>query len=104
MCIVTKSRSLSLVQAEKKKQLEDDLEACEVKNRKCFLGNIRFVGELFKLKMLSETIMHECVARLLRSSSDEESLECFARLITTAGKYLDKPEFKVGRDRCAGIY
>ena len=92
------------MQPEKKKQLEDDLEACEVKNRKRSLGNICFVGELFNVKMLSETIMHECVARLLRSSSDEESLECFAGLITVIGKYLDKPESKVGRGRCVGSY
>ncbi len=45
--------------------------------------------------MLSETIMHECVMRLLRSSSDEESLECFARLIKTTGKDLDHPDAKV---------
>ncbi len=46
-------------------------------------------------QMLSETIMHECVMRLLRSSSDEESLECFARLIKTTGKDLDHPDAKV---------
>ena len=86
-------------QAEKKKQLEEELIILETKNRKRSLGNIRFIGELFKLKMLSETIMHECVVRLLRSSSDEESLECFAGLITTTGKDLDKPEAKV-RLRC----
>ena len=82
-------------QIEKKKQLEDELTVWDRKNRKRSLGNIRFIGELFKLKMLSETIMHECVVRLLRSSSDEESLECFAGLITTTGKDLDKPEAKV---------
>lgn len=64
--------------------------------RKRSLGNIRFIGELFKLKMLSETIMHECITRLLKSASDEESLECFARLITTTGKDLERPETKVG--------
>ena len=45
--------------------------------------------------MLSETIMHECVVRLLRSPIDEESLECFTRLITTTGKDLDHPQAKV---------
>ena len=73
-----------------------------MKNRKRSLGNIRFIGELFKLKMLSVTIMHECVVRLLRSSSDEESLECFAGLITTTGKDLDYPEAKVLR-LCVGF-
>ena len=64
--------------------------------RKRSLGNIRFIGELFKLSMLSETIMHECITRLLKSSSDEESLECFGKLIMTTGKDLDKPKAKVG--------
>ena len=91
------------VQPEKKKQLEDDLEACEVKNHKRSLGNICFIGELFKLKMLSETVIHDCLARLLRSSSDEESLKCFACLITIAGKDLDKPESKVERGGVQGF-
>ena len=64
--------------------------------RKRKLGNAKFVGELFKLKMLSETIMHECITKLLKSSSDEEALECFAKLMTTTGKDLDHPEAKVG--------
>ena len=59
------------------------------------MNNIRFLGELFKLKMLSETIMHECIVRLLRSSSDEHSLEMCAILITTTGKDLDHPDAKV---------
>ena len=46
-------------------------------------------------QMFSETIMHECMIRLLKSSSDEESLECFAGLITTTGRDLDIPEAKV---------
>ena len=53
------------------------------------------MGELFKLKMLSETIMHKCIVRLLRSSSDEYSLEMCAVIITTTGKDLDHPEAKV---------
>ena len=47
--------------------------------------------------------MHECVVRLLRSSSDEESLECFAGLITTTGKDLDHPEAKVGKCVCVCV-
>ena len=39
--------------------------------------------------------MHACVVRLLWSSSDEESLECFAGLITIVGKDLDHSEAKV---------
>ena len=39
--------------------------------------------------------MHDCILRLLRSTSDHESLECFCRLITTTGKELDHPQAKV---------
>ena len=41
------------LQAELKKQLEVELAASEVKNQKRSLGNIRFIGELFKLKVRS---------------------------------------------------
>ena len=41
----------------------------------------RFIGELYKLGMLTARIMHECVRKLLNSNpSDEESLECLCRL------------------------
>ncbi|KFM57183.1 Eukaryotic translation initiation factor 4 gamma 3, partial [Stegodyphus mimosarum] len=53
------------------------------------LGNIRFIGELFKLNMLIEPIMHECIKKLL-SQQDEESLECLCRLLKTIGKELDE--------------
>jgi len=54
----------------------------------------RFIGELFKLKMLTEGIMHDCIRRLLRSR-DEESLECLCRLLTTIGCDLDKDRSRV---------
>ena len=41
--------------------------------------------------MLTARIMHECVRKLLNSNpSDEESLECLCRLLTTVGQDLDK--------------
>ena len=33
------------------------------------LGNIQFIGELFKEKMLTEKIMHECIVKLLGEAS-----------------------------------
>jgi len=33
--------------------------------RKRMLGNIRFVGELFKMGMLTSKIMHECIRTLI---------------------------------------
>ena len=84
------------MQEEKRQELNEELSVAMTQMRKCSLGNITLIGELFKLKMLSETIMHECIARLLKSSSDKVSLECFGKLIMTTGKDLDKPEAKVG--------
>ena len=72
-----------------------ELSVAMTQMKKHSLGNVRFIGELYKLKMLSETIMRECITRLLRSSSDEELLECAVILIMIAGKDLDKPEAKV---------
>ena len=45
--------------------------------------------------MLSESIMHDCIVRLLRSSYDVESIECFCKLIIITGKDLDRPKGKV---------
>ena len=86
-----------MLQDEKQQELlKEELSVTMTHMRKRSLGNIRFIGELFKLKMLSETIMHECITRLLKSSSDEEALECFGKLIMTTGKDLDHTEAKVG--------
>ena len=48
------------------------------------------------MQMLSETFIRECITHLfLSSKSDEQSLECFARLIAITGKELDKGKAKV---------
>ncbi len=73
---------------EKKKALKAEYAEEERQLRKRSLGNIRFIGELYKLKMLTVRIMHECVKRLIRSV-DEESLECLCGLLTTVGKDLE---------------
>ncbi|XP_068137423.1 eukaryotic translation initiation factor 4 gamma 1 isoform X2 [Hyperolius riggenbachi] len=73
---------------EEKTRLNDELvEAKDIARRRS-LGNIKFIGELFKLKMLTEAIMHDCVVKLLKNH-DEESLECLCRLLSTIGKDLD---------------
>lgn len=71
-----------------------ELEEARDKARRRSLGNIKFIGELFKLKMLTEPIMHDCVVKLLKNH-DEESLECLCRLLSTIGKDLDFEKAKV---------
>ncbi|KAK7912534.1 hypothetical protein WMY93_012745 [Mugilogobius chulae] len=55
-------------------------------------------ASLFKLKMLTEAIMHDCVVKLLKNH-DEESLECLCRLLTTIGKDLDFEKAKPRMDQ-----
>jgi translation initiation factor 4G len=55
------------------------------------LGLIKFIGELFKLQMLTERIMHECVKKLLGNveNPEEEEIESLCKLLTTVGQSLD---------------
>lgn len=59
------------------------------------LGNVKFIGELFKLQMLQDSALHKCITELLhtsRTSSQKEhceNMECLSQLIRTCGKLLD---------------
>ena len=54
------------------------------------LGLIRFIGELFKLQMLTERVMHECVKRfLVEDNLEEEEIEGLCMLLATVGSMLD---------------
>ena len=87
---------------DKRKEVQSEWEEQERKARKRSLGNIRFIGELYKLKMLTVRIMHECVHKLLNAEPNqaeslearEESLECLCKLLTTVGKDLDEETSK----------
>ena len=85
---------------EKRKLIETEWGVRERRARKRSLGNIRFIGELYKLKMLTVRIMHECVNKLLVPNhaesleAREESLECLCKLLTTVGKDLDEETMK----------
>ncbi|XP_071073812.1 eukaryotic translation initiation factor 4 gamma 3 isoform X20 [Dasypus novemcinctus] len=83
---------------EERARLHDELEEAKDKARRRSIGNIKFIGELFKLKMLTEAIMHDCVVKLLKNH-DEESLECLCRLLTTIGKDLDFEKAKPRMDQ-----
>lgn len=59
------------------------------------LGLIQFIGELFKLDMLSERIMYNCMIRLCNNAptAGDEEAESLCKLLTTVGKNLDhKPK------------
>ena len=75
----------------KDKQRGDDIETrrltgdCEYRQnmaKKRMLGNIKFIGELFKKQMLTEKIMHHCVTTLLSDveNPEEDYVESARRL------------------------
>ena len=70
------------------------------KTRRQGLGLIQFIGELYKLQMLSERIMHDCIQKLLSSIDNpkEEEIESLCRLLETVGKLLDKQDGRVHMD------
>ncbi|XP_051984947.1 eukaryotic translation initiation factor 4 gamma 1a isoform X1 [Xyrauchen texanus] len=85
-------------EGEERQRLKEELEEAKDKARRRSLGNIKFIGELFKLKMLTEPIMHDCIVKLLKNH-DEESLECLCRLFATIGKDLDFEKAKPRMDQ-----
>ncbi|KAH8909948.1 hypothetical protein BR93DRAFT_943830 [Coniochaeta sp. PMI_546] len=58
------------------------------------LGLVQFIGELFKLGMLTERIMHECVRKLLEFQGipDEAEIESLTKLLRTIGGNLDSTD------------
>ena len=58
------------------------------------LGLVRFIGELYKLGMLTERIMHQCVHKLVdyEGMPDEAEVESLTSLLKTIGQNLDSNE------------
>lgn len=74
-----------------KNDLEEE-ERRQLAKRK-MLGNIKFIGELGKLEILSENIIHKCIQELLNRSRKDydssEDLECLCQIMRTCGRILD---------------
>ncbi|KAL3894349.1 MAG: hypothetical protein SGCHY_005328 [Lobulomycetales sp.] len=62
-----------------------------IKSKIRSLGNIRFVGELFKLRIIADKVMRACVNSLLTNVTDpkEEAVEFLCELMSTIGSYLE---------------
>ncbi|XP_053593763.1 eukaryotic translation initiation factor 4 gamma 3 isoform X2 [Microplitis demolitor] len=75
--------------ADKKKELKLSLEEHDRRIRMKSVGNIKFIGELYKQRMLTNNIMNLCVNHLLKTP-DEENLECLCKLLTTIGEIFEE--------------
>ena len=78
-------------QAEGKVALYSEEYYAAEKAKRQGLGIVKFLGELFKLQMLTECIMHECIRKFLSNVDDpkEEEIESLCTLLVTVGKLLD---------------
>lgn len=54
---------------EKKLELQANLEEEERKIRRRAVGTVKFIGELFKINMLTGNIIHKCIQTLLDRST-----------------------------------
>jgi hypothetical protein len=81
-------------------ELHSDEYHAAAKSRRRGLGLIRFVGELSKLEMPTERIIHQYIRRLLGSveNPEEEEIENLCMLLTTVGSQLDTPKAQAHLD------
>ncbi|XP_053728325.1 eukaryotic translation initiation factor 4 gamma 1-like isoform X1 [Synchiropus splendidus] len=97
--VLQKQKELEEASGELEKQLlTEELEEAKDKARRRSLGNVRFIGELFNLRMLNDVIMHDCIIKLLRTP-DDEFLECLCKLLSTIGKNLDADNDQTHMDK-----
>eukprot|EP01127_Copromyxa_protea_P017758 TRINITY_DN545_c0_g2_i3.p1 TRINITY_DN545_c0_g2~~TRINITY_DN545_c0_g2_i3.p1 ORF type:complete len:1305 (+),score=351.90 TRINITY_DN545_c0_g2_i3:1712-5626(+) len=61
------------------------------------VGNVKFIGALFKYEVLTERVIHGCLADLLHSD-DEEDIEDFCHLMKSIGLKIDTEEKAVIMD------
>lgn len=67
------------------------------------LGNVKFIGELFKLEILHESVLHKCIQELLSTTGTQkdrcENMECLSQIIRTCGKILDTEKVRAHQKR-----
>jgi MIF4G domain len=101
----TKSTLSEAERAEK----EEELHFRRIKIKKQMLGNVKFIGQLYKKNLLKEKIMRFCIASLLKLEADdidakvrtyhdagdedmdEEDHEAICSMFTTIGSTIDGP-------------
>jgi len=65
--------------------------------KKRTLGNIKFIAELYKNKILVVPIIHACINRLLKQTPeepDEEQLESLCKLLLNVGSMIEVEKYK----------
>lgn len=71
----------------------------ENKSRQRSQATVRFIGELYKRRMLTVRILQDCLKKLLAAPTNEQALEDLCVLLTTAGKELEQDTNKLFAER-----
>ncbi|XP_047501452.1 eukaryotic translation initiation factor 4 gamma 3-like [Penaeus chinensis] len=82
---------------EQKQNLKMELDYQEARLQKRSVGNLKFIGELYKLDILTTPTMLLIICRLLKKRG-RQSLECLCKLLTTIGSRLEA-DCKVDPDK-----
>lgn len=74
--------------------LMEEVEMLEMSVKKRMMGNIRFIGELCKRKMIRTQTMHQCIQNLLivedGKKVDGGNVELVCKLLTSVGQKLEQ--------------
>lgn len=73
---------------EKKRALAHELDEEKRRARQKSLGNMKLIGELYRLQMLKAVIMVNCIHKLI-SEIEDDNLECLCTLLRTIGQQLE---------------
>jgi len=73
---------------------EDDRPMAILMARKRYVGHMKFVGQLFRVSLLSDKIIHYALGQLFGDTNetdgiDEDSVQCLCTLMTTIGYQLE---------------
>ena len=63
------------------------------------LGNVKFIGELFKLDLLTEENINSFIEYLLADETSLKNLECTCMLLKTVGKYINENKLNYYMDK-----
>lgn len=77
------------------RSLKLELDEARSKAHHRLLGSMRFIGELFKVKMLTVDIICNFMLELFSDDQHELSMECLCKLLSTIGEELDTEDTKV---------
>ncbi|PKC13852.1 ARM repeat-containing protein [Rhizophagus irregularis] len=86
-----KGWKINIPSSSNESDLTSDKYYAAAKAKRKGLGLICFIGEMFKLNMLTENIMHNWISELsiFKDSPKEEEMESLCILLNTVGKQLD---------------